>query len=113
MLKFKHNFGDSTTHFFLNFANFNTQRKTLFDKIATIDANVLTENEDSIVNALLFGKPNCENSVNYQLRDLIMLIKNCTLHLFFNFFCIYQDYMIHTPGILFNVCLFYLISIFV
>ena len=64
MLKFKHNFEDSTTHFFLSFANFNTQRKTLFDKIATIDANVLTENEESIVNTLLFGKPNWENSFN-------------------------------------------------
>ena len=38
--------------------------ETLFDKIATIDANILTENEDSIVNTLLFGKANCENSFN-------------------------------------------------
>ena len=45
-------------------ANFNIQRQSLFDKIATIDANILTENEDSIVNTLLFGKPNCENSSN-------------------------------------------------
>ena len=75
--KFKHNFQDSidpmcscssgiktTIHFFLHCTNFNIQRQTLFDKIATIDANVLTENEDSIVNAILFGKPNCENSFN-------------------------------------------------
>ena len=34
------------------------------DKIATTDANILTENEDSIVNTLLFGKPNCENFFN-------------------------------------------------
>ena len=58
--KFKHNFQDSidpmcscssgietTIHFFLHCANFNIQRQNLFDKIATIDANFLTENEDS------------------------------------------------------------------
>ena len=55
---------ETTIHFFLHCANFNIQRQTLFDKIATIDANILTENEDSIVNTLLFGKPNCENSFN-------------------------------------------------
>ena len=52
---------ETTIHFFLHCANFNIQRQTLFDKIATIDANILTENEDSIVNTLLFGKPNSEN----------------------------------------------------
>ena len=41
---------------------FQIQRQTLFDKIATIDASILTENEDSIVTTLLFGKPNYENS---------------------------------------------------
>ena len=45
-------------------ANFNIQRQSLFDKIATIDANILTENEDNIVNTLLFGEPNSENSFN-------------------------------------------------
>ena len=75
--KFKHNFQDSidpmcscssgtetTIHFFLHCTNFNTQRQTLFDKIVTTDPNILTENEDSIVNTLLFGKPNSENSFN-------------------------------------------------
>ena len=52
-----------TIHFFLHCANFNIQTQTLFDKIA-IDVNILTENEDSIVNTLLFGKPNSENSFN-------------------------------------------------
>ena len=74
---FKHNFQysidpmcscsndiETTIHVFLHGANFNTQRQTLFDKIATIDANILTENEDSIVYILLFGKPNSENSLN-------------------------------------------------
>ena len=73
--KFKHNFQDAvdpigscssgiekTIHFFLHCVNFNIQRQTLFDKIATIDANILTENEDSILNTLLFVKLNSESS---------------------------------------------------
>ena len=55
---------ETTIHFFLHCANFDIQRQTLFDKIATIVANILTENEDSIVNTLLFGKSSCENSFN-------------------------------------------------
>ena len=43
----------TTIYFFLHCANFNTQRQTLFDKIAKMDANILSENEDSIVNTLL------------------------------------------------------------
>ena len=75
--EFKHNFQDAidpmcscssgvetTIHFFHHCANFTTQRQTPFDKIANIDANALTENEDSIVNSLLFGKSNSENSLN-------------------------------------------------
>ena len=75
--KLKHNFHDSidpmcscssgietTIHFFLHCGNFNTQGQILVDKIATIDANILTENEDSIVNTLLFKKPNSENYFN-------------------------------------------------
>ena len=55
---------ETAIHFFLHCANFNNQRQTLFDKIVTIDVNILTENEDSIVNTLLYGKPNSENSFN-------------------------------------------------
>ena len=55
---------ETTIHFFLHCANFNIQIQTLFDQIVTIDANILTENEDSIVNTLLFAKPNCENFFN-------------------------------------------------
>ena len=75
--KFKHNFHDSidpmcscssgvetTVHFFLHRANVNTQRQTLFDKITIIDANILTENENSIVNIPLFEKAYSENSFN-------------------------------------------------
>ena len=35
-----------------------------FDKIATTGANILTENEDSIANTFLLGKPNSKNSFN-------------------------------------------------
>ena len=47
---------ETTIHFFLHCANFSFQRQTRFDKIATIskDANILTENEDSIVNTLIW-----------------------------------------------------------
>ena len=75
--KFKHSCQDSIDpmcscssgietkiQFFLHCANFNIQGPTLLDKIAVIDVNLLTENEDSIVNTLLFRKPNSENSFN-------------------------------------------------
>ena len=45
---------ETTIDVFIPWANFNSQRQTLFDKIAAIDANILTENEDSTVNTLLF-----------------------------------------------------------
>lgn len=80
--KFRHNFQDSidlmysgsngietTIHFFLHFTNFNTQRKTLFDKITTIDANIFTENKDSIINTLLYGKHYSENSLNIAMLN--------------------------------------------
>ena len=80
--KFKHNFQHSIDpmcscssgietmiHFFLHCTNFNIQRQTLFEKIAKIDATILTENEDSIANTVLFGKPSYENSFNKAMLD--------------------------------------------
>ena len=80
--KFRYNFQDSidpmcscnsgietTAHFLLHCPNFNTQRQTLFDKIATIDANILIENENNIINILLFGKPNSEDRFNKQILN--------------------------------------------
>ena len=61
---------ETTIHFFLRCENFNIEKQTLFDKVATIDANILTENEDSIVNILLFGKPNSENSFNKAMLNV-------------------------------------------
>ena len=80
--KFRHNFQDSidpmcncgsgietTVHFLLHCPNFITQRQTLFDKIATIDDNILKENEDIFVNVLLFGKPNIEDCLNKKVLN--------------------------------------------
>ena len=80
--KFRHNFQDSidpmcscssgietTAHFLLHCPNYNIQRQALFDNIATIDAKVLRENEDTFVNILLFGKPNNEDSVNKKILN--------------------------------------------
>ena len=86
-----------------SFVNFNIQRQVLFDKIATIDANILTENEDSIVNTLLFGKPNSENSFNKAM------LNKSNKSIFYYFVSNNQGYLIHTSGTLFSVCLFYLI----
>ena len=64
--KFRQNFQDSvdpmcscgsgtetTKHSLLHCPNFHLQRQTLFDKIATIDPNILTENEESIVKIIV------------------------------------------------------------
>ena len=45
---------ETAIHCFLHCANFNTQRQTPFEKITTIDANIFTENEDSMVNTLIW-----------------------------------------------------------
>ena len=104
--KFKHNFEvsidpmcrctsgiETTMHFFLHSANFNIQRQTLFYKVATIDAKILTENEYSIVNNLLFERPSNENSFNKamlnastELKDLIIHYSNANYKFYFNFF---------------------------
>ena len=76
--KFKHNFHysidpmcsgskgiETTINFFLHCASFNTQRQTLFNKIANIDANILTENEDSSENS--FNKAMLNASIEFVL----------------------------------------------
>ena len=55
---------ETTIYFFLHCPSFNIQRQTLFDKRAAIDGNILIENEDNIVNTLLFEKPNSKISFN-------------------------------------------------
>ena len=95
--KFRHKFQDSidlmyncgsgietTTHFFLHCANFNTQRQTLFDKIATIGTNILTENNNSIVSVLLFGKQDCEKSCNKSVINATIEFILSTESIYFN-----------------------------
>ena len=60
---------ETTTHFLLHCPIFNTQRQALFDKIATLDTNILREKEENIVHILLFGKPNCEDCFNKQILN--------------------------------------------
>ena len=115
---------ETTIHFFLHCANFKVQRQTLFDKIATIDADILTENEDSIINTLLFGKPNSENSFNKAMLNasteyILIHYSNANISYtlsffldFISFFSNNQRCLIHTPGTLFIVCLFVL-SVFI
>ena len=59
----------SKNSFFLHCLFFNTHRQTLFQQIAAIYVNILTENEVSILNTLLFGEPNSENSFNMAMLD--------------------------------------------
>ena len=95
---------ETTIYYFLHRANFDTQRQTLFDKIATIDANILTKNKDSIVNIVLFGKPNSENSFNkamlnvsiefilsteIYLNAILMLMEKWISSFFFHFFFVF------------------------
>ena len=81
--KFRHNFQNSVNlmcncgngvkpaiHYFLLCANFNLQSQTLFENVRNVHETILTENDDRIVNTLLFGKQNCENSVNKVILNL-------------------------------------------
>ena len=61
---------ETTKHFFLHCANFNSQRQTLFNKIRDIDEFILTESEDNIVNILLFQKPNNDDAMNRAILNL-------------------------------------------
>ena len=55
---------ESTKHFFLHCVNFNTQRKTLFDKLNNIDNSILAKNDDIITEIILFGQQNVDNNLN-------------------------------------------------
>ena len=78
--KLKHNFQDSidplcscgndiesTVHFFLLCPNFTTQRQTLLNKLKSINASIMTENENSVVKTLLFGRPDFLYSTNKEI----------------------------------------------
>ena len=78
--KFKHNFQDSvdplrssgndiksTVHFFRHCSNFINQRQTLLKNLKSINASVMTENENSVVRMLLFGRPDFSYSTNKEI----------------------------------------------
>ena len=58
---------ESTKHFFLHCVNFNTQRKTLFDKLNNIDNSILAKNDDIITEIILFGQQNVDNNLKNRL----------------------------------------------
>ena len=70
---------ESTVHFFLHCPNFTTQRQTLLNKLKSINASIMTENENSAVTTLLFGRPNFNYSAN---KVLLQQSSNSTV-LFF------------------------------
>ena len=78
--KFKQNFQDSvdplcscgndiesTVHFFLHCPNFTTQRQTLLNKLKSINASIMTGNENSVVRTLLFGRPDFDYSTHKEI----------------------------------------------
>ena len=58
---------ESTIHFFLHCANLTTQRQTLLNKLKSIYASILAENENLVVRTLLFGRPNFTYSTNKEI----------------------------------------------
>ena len=81
--KFKHNFQDSvdplcscgndiesTVHFFLHRPNFTTQRQTLLNKLKSINASIMTENENSVLRTLLSGRPDFSYSTNKEIINV-------------------------------------------
>ena len=78
--KFKHNFQDSvdplcscgnylesTVYFFLHGPNFTTQSQTHLNKLKSINASIMAENENSVVRTLLFGRPDFNYSTNKEI----------------------------------------------
>ena len=81
--KCKHNFRDSvdplcscgndiesTVHFFLHCPNFTTQRQTRLNKLKSINASIMNENENSVVRMLLFGRPDFSYSTNKEIINV-------------------------------------------
>ena len=58
---------ESTVHFFLHCPNFETQRQTLLNKLKSINASIMAENENSVVRTLLFGRPDFNYSTNKEI----------------------------------------------
>ena len=61
---------ESTVHFFLHRPNLTTQRHTLLNKLESINASIMTENENSVVRTLLFGRPDFSYSTNKEIINV-------------------------------------------
>ena len=61
---------ESTVHFFLHCANVTTQRQTLLNKLKSINASVMTENENPVVSRLLFEGPDFSYSTNKEIINV-------------------------------------------
>ena len=55
---------ESIVHFFLHCPNFTTQRQTLLNKLKSINASIMAENENSVVRTLLLGRSDFNYSTN-------------------------------------------------
>ena len=58
---------ESTVHFFLHRQNFTTQRQTLLNKLKSINASIMADNEKSVARTLLFGRPDFNYSTNIEI----------------------------------------------
>ena len=68
--RYNNKFIESSVHFFLHCPNFTTQRQTLLNKLKSINASIMTENENSVVRTLLFGRPDFSYSTNKEIINL-------------------------------------------
>ena len=55
---------ETITHFFLHCPSFHTPRQTLLNNIRNINEQVLSHGEDQLIQTILYGKPNCNLTVN-------------------------------------------------
>ena len=55
---------EAITHFFLHFPSFHFLRKSLLNNIRNINEQILSRDEDMIIETFLYGNPNCNLTMN-------------------------------------------------
>ena len=65
---------ESTLHFLLYCPHFTTQRQTLLNKLKSINASIMAKNENSVVRALLFGRPDFNYSTNKEIINAAIIL---------------------------------------
>ena len=58
-------------HTFLHCPSFHTPRQTLLNNIRNINEQILSHGEDQLIQAFLYGNPNCNLSVNMLVLNAI------------------------------------------